>query len=340
MKGYSMVRLFLKYIFCLLILPTVAYSQSTMPVEIIITGKQPGPPMWQVKNGENTLWIFAWLSPIPKNIFWESEKVESVIADAEEYIPRPSGGTSISKLVMFNPINIIRGIRLGRRISRNDDGATLEEVLPAQLYERFAALKAEYFPRDNDIERLRPIAAAGRMVGHIQEAAGLVSADDVGKRIRRLVRRNRDIQVTEINYEMRIEGGFRDIADRVEEFMASISPELELSCFERQLTQMEEDFSEMRYRASTWAQGYVEEFRFIPLQRDEGDDCINMIATSTEQGTYEEVLTAMSSMWLDAVENALINNETTFAVLDINELLLEGGLLAQLKARGYEVIEP
>jgi hypothetical protein len=44
--------------------------------------------------------------------------------------------------------------------------------------------------------------------------------------------------------------------------------------------------------------------------------------------------------WLVAVDKALSTNQSTFAVLGINELLSDDGLFAQLKARGYEVVEP
>jgi len=323
----------------------VAFSQNSAPepsspVEIVVTGKQPGPPLWRVKHGDNTLYIFAWLSPIPEDIYWESTRVEQVIAEAQEYIMMPDVDVSVSPLVMFNPLNIFRGLRLGKRVMRNEDGASLEDMLPPEMYARFSALKTAYFPKNKKIENMRPLVAGGQMVSAIQEEAGLVSAEDVGKRIRRLVRRNRDIQVTEVKHEMRVEGGFKDIANRVETLMDSIPRDLELSCFERQLTQMEEDLDEMQYRASTWAQGYIEEFKFIPLTGDDDDDCTNMIMISSEQDTIETIWADVSEQWLDAAEGALQNNTTTFAVLDFSQLLLDDGLLAQLAARGYQVIQP
>ena len=321
--------------------PHAAMAQADeVPVEIVVTGKQPGPPLWRVKNGDNTLYIFAWLSPIPKDIFWESERVEKVISEAQEYIMQPEVDVSVSPLVMFNPINIFRGVSLGKRVMRNEDDKSLREVLPPELYARFSALKGQYFPRNTKIENMRPLVAGGQMVSTIQKEAGLVPAADVGKRIKRLVKRNRDIRTTEIKVDMKLEGGFRDIANRVETLMDSIPWELELSCFERQVTRMEEDIVEMQYRAATWAQGYIQEFKYIPLTGDDDDDCTNMLMVSSEQDTVEDTRGNISGMWLDAAENALQTNTTTFAVLDFSQLLLENGLLAQLAARGYEVIEP
>lgn len=323
-----------------LFLPVLIFAQDDVPVEIIVEGKQPGPPMWRVKNGDNTLYIFAWLSPIPDNIFWESQRVEQVIAEAQEYIMMPEADVSVSPLVMLNPLNIVRGMSLGKRLTRNEDKAELSEVLPADLYARFAALKEIYFPRNKKIEKMRPLIAGAQMERIIQEEAGLVPASDVGKRIRRLVKRNRDITVTEVKYEQRLEGGFKDLANRVETMMDSFPRELELSCFERQLSRMEEDLGEMQYRANTWAQGYIQEFKFIPLPGDADDDCTQLIATSSEQDMYEDITTTLESEWLTAAENALAGNTVTFAVLDFSELLLEDGLAAQLRNKGYEVLEP
>jgi hypothetical protein len=320
-------------------LSTLAQTDD-VPMEIVVIGKQPGPPLWRVKNGDNTLYIFARLSPIPKNITWESQRVAQVIAEADEFISEPDVDVSVSPLVMFNPINIFRGMSLSKRVMRNDNDAALKDVLPPELYARFSALKAQYFPKNRKIENYRPIVAGGQMTSEVQDAADLVPANDVDKQIRRLVKRNRSISTTEIRYDMKIEGGFKVIARRVEELIDSIPHELELSCFERMVTRMEENIEEMQYRASAWAQGYIQEFKYIPLRGDADDDCTNMMMVSSEQETISEIMSIVSNQWLDAAEKALIRNRTTFAVLNVNELLLYDGLLAQLASRGYEVIEP
>lgn len=58
------------------------------------------------------------------------------------------------------------------------------------------------------------------MVSLVQKAAGLGWAGDVGKRIRYLMRRNRVISMTKIRYDLKLEGGFKDIASRLETMMA------------------------------------------------------------------------------------------------------------------------
>ena len=93
--------------------------------EIVVVGRQPGPPMWRVSKGDHVLWIFPHLSPVPKDMIWETDKVAVVIAKSQEAIGLPRVYWTASPLLLLNPVNIFRGLRLAKRLSRNPDGATL-----------------------------------------------------------------------------------------------------------------------------------------------------------------------------------------------------------------------
>ncbi len=327
-------------LFLLMTSGSPAAETTEPPEEIVVVGRQPGPPLWKVSNGDKVMWIFPYLSTIPKDMIWETDKVEKVIAESQEGLSLPSQNATISPLVMFNPINIFRGVRLARRMSHNPDDATLEEVLPPELHTRFAALQAKYFPREDALDDMRPMVAGGRMTSLILEEEGLVDGGDILKTIRRLKRRNRDMVLTEITVSVEIEGGYRDLADRAQTMMDSLSPEQELACFEQQVTHMEQDLEHMKSRANTWARGYVDEFRNIPLVGEEADACIELMVGTSEEEFIVDINTRMNQMWLDAAEKALATNQSTFATLNINDLLSPNGLLSQLKAKGYEVREP
>lgn len=96
----------------------------------------------------------------------------------------------------------------------------------------------------------------------------------------------------------------------------------------------------MKSRANTWAQGYIDEFRNFPLVYDEPGTCNDLFMGSSEQDTLVDIATREEQMWLEAAETALATNASTFAILPINELLADDGLLSRLKAKGYEVSEP
>jgi hypothetical protein len=336
----------LKFLLPLLLLaPGLAAGQTDATTaaaeEIIVTGRQPGPPMWRVSNGENVLWIFPQLATVPKDMIWESAKAATVIAEAQEVLELPSISANASPVLYMNPVNLFRGMRLAKRLSRDADGRTLEETLPPELYARFLALQARYFPNEaEEFEELRPLVAGARMIGTIQRKEGLGGDQDIMRAIQQLIRRNRGIERTEIEVEIDLEGSFGDLAQRAEDLTASLNPAVELECFESQMRRMEEDIDEMRSRANSWARGYIDAFRGIPLPGGQDDSCLALIVGSSEQDLIVESTLQLQSLWLENAERVLQTNRTTFAILPITELLRNEGPIAKLKAKGYQVREP
>jgi len=323
----------------------MAAEIDAAPEEIIVTGRLPGPPLWKVSNGDKVLWIFPYLDWIPKDMLWDSERVARVIAQSQEVLSQPVVGWGASLQVRLNPISLVRNERLNNRIGSNPDGRTLEETLPPELYARFAALQARYFPGNEYFVDVRPAMAGRTMMNIIRKREGLVQGDDILKTIRRLERRNPAIKHTEISEVMWIDS-FGEYAERVEALYENYPAEEELACFEQQVRHAEEDLDAMKNRANSWAQGYIDEFRSDPLvgywEFDMSNSCVNVlggIASPEREATMARNM-RVSQMWLDAAENALATNASTFAILHIGELLAEDGLLSKLKAKGYEIREP
>jgi hypothetical protein len=316
-------------------------ANAPAPEEFIVTGRQPGPPLWRVNYGDNVLWIFPQLAPVPKDMIWEPGKAATVIAQAQEVLELPSVSANASPGVYLNPVNLFRAMRLAKRLSRDAEGRPLAETLPPELYTRFLALQAKYFPREADeFEELRPAVAAAQMTGIIQTKEGLGGDHAIMKTIQQLIRRNRDIKRTPIEVKVDVEGNFGDLAQRAEDLTASLDPSVELECFESQLRRMEEDVDEMRSRANSWARGYIDEFRGVPLQGGDEDSCLALIVQSSERDVIVESFAQLQSLWLDNAERVLHTNRTTFAILPITELLKDDGAIAKLKAKGYDVREP
>ena len=325
----------------LLLAADLAPGQTQEPVEVIVvTGRQPGPPLWRVISGDHVMYIFPTLSPVPDEMQWESGRVERVLAESQEAFLAPDVDADFSKRILFNPINLVRAPRLFNRLSANPDGATLAEVLPPELYARYRALKIKYFPREDDPEEMRPLFAVGSLSARILRAEGLESGDGIRKELERLMRRSRDLVQTDIEVTVDLTGSFKTLAARAEAFVASLSREQELECFAQSLGILENDLEAMKSRANAWARGRIDEFRGIPLPGDVNDACNIVVFESSEHETLDQLKTELDRRWIDAAERALAHNKSTFAVLEITELLREDGLLADLEARGYEVREP
>jgi hypothetical protein len=348
MKIMAAVKLATLFLLALLPFSSGKAAEVTeAPEEIIVTGRLPGPPLWKVSNGDKVMWIFPLPMWTPKDMLWDSERVARVIAESQEalVVLEVSGGPAAS--VMLNPINVLRAVRLSGRLQRNPDGGTLDENLPPELFARFAALHARYFPQNDAILEMRPLNASEMMMNIIHREEGLDTGGDIVKTIRRLVRRNGDIKHTEISLRVTTADSYREWADGSEAWVESLPREQEQACFEQRVRHMEEDLDQIKSLAHSWAQGDIDEFRnderyYVSLAFDRLEACEDLLTgnASTEQEIRVDVVARAKQMWLDAVENALATNASTFAILPITELLAEDGLLSKLKAKGYEVREP
>lgn len=329
-----------RLVVCLVLACCSLAAAQEQAVEITVLGRQPGPPLWRVSKGEHELWIFPMLSPVPKDMLWDDTKVAAVVANADAYIAPPDADVSLSRLTLFNPVNIVRGLRLAKRLGKNPDGGDLESALPPEVYARFSAVKAEYFPRNDDIDELRPLFAGGRMMDAVREQEELVSPRDIGRRIERLLKRNKSLERITVDVKLDMKGSFRSLATRAETFVDNIPPELELACFDFQLRRAERDIDAMKYRADSWARGYIDEFLGVPLPGDDADPCLQIATSSTEQELVQGMQAELDQRWLVEAERALTTYRSTFAILGITELLSEGGLLAALAKKGYEIHVP
>lgn len=125
--------------------------------EVVVTGRIPGPPLWKVSRDDHVLWILPLVDAYPRNIEWDSARVEALIGHAQEYIERPLASWGISTP---NPFTMARLLSVGKRYSRLDKGEKLSDLLPSDLYRRYEALKARHFPRDSSMESRR-VSVAG-----------------------------------------------------------------------------------------------------------------------------------------------------------------------------------
>ena len=289
--------------------------------EITVVGRYPGPPLWRVASGERVLWIFGDLSPVPKGLDWDPRNAERVLERAGVVIgaPRVSAST-------LNPLRLFRLFRAARRLARNPNESSLAERMPAELYARYAALRARYLPKDED-EELRPVIAALRLYGAALDDVGLTTDSNVGKTIARKMRRSR-AEEAEILFEAEPEAVLDDLA--------KVPAEAELECFASIMTSIETDLEGMKERANAWATGDVDALQRFDYPDAQGN-CFAMLFTVSGLADIRDEL---YTMWLEQAERALATQDTSFSVLPMRELVAADGLLAQLAARGYTVTPP
>src|SRR5215468_3558167 len=131
--------------------PASPATETTTLDTVLVTGEQPGPGLWKVSRGDHVLWILGAQYPLPRDMTWRARDVELTIAQSQAVI---ADAAPKLELNFFHKLTLLPAVYGARK---NEDGATLKDVLSPDLYARWLVLKAKYIGRDNGVERLRPM---------------------------------------------------------------------------------------------------------------------------------------------------------------------------------------
>lgn len=298
---------------------------------VLVSGQYTGPGLWKVSKGDNALWILGTVSPVPKGMDWYSPQAESVLARAQEVIGAPGVTTSVGAGGMFK---MAFAIPTMLRARKNPDGKTLRDVLPADLYARWSALKPVYLGNDMSVEEWRPVFAAGELYQAAVKRSGLVNGTGVRKRLGEITK-ERKTKYTSSSIST-------DIKDPKGLAKSFARAELDdVQCFRSVLDRLELDVANAAQRANAWANGDIVELTRL-FRRGDVTPCFEAVANTEAARSLGmgDAIARGQQLWLKAAESALATNHTTFSTLPVGELLQANGLLARLKAKGYEVVVP
>lgn len=296
-----------------------------------VSGQFAGPGLWKVSKGDHALWIFGTVSPVPRNLEWYSRQAETVLARTQEIIRPPGFTADVGFGGMFKMAFAMPTMLRSRNLP---DDKTLRDVLPADLYARWSALRQQYRFKDDDVERMRPVFAANYLYAAALERVGLDGQSGVGKRVDELAKQHK-IKITTTAVTKQI----KDPKGLAKSFAREQIDDV--PCFRSMLNLLDSDVAVAAQRANAWASGDVPELLRL-ANRPRVSDCMD-VATNTEAGRKlgaDEAIKQSRANWFAAVERALANNHTSFAVLSVGELVDGNGLLAQLRAKGYAVEPP
>jgi uncharacterized protein YbaP (TraB family) len=299
---------------------TLAGAAETAPLidEVVVLGERPGPGMWHVHRGASNLWILGSMSPLPKGITWRSKQFEQLLATTNQVVVPKPFDIGIARilwlLITQRDVLMVRG------------GKRLVDVMPPDLYARFAAQRARYTDDSHKWERYRPIIAAAFLQQDAFHQAGLSTRLDLGAAVRTLADKH-GVRVEELKI-----AGIRDFLEALKD----MPPATENACVAASLVTVEKDLPRLVERAQAWASGNVE--RIARLHEPaEVDAC----RAALDEGTgATEVITKVRGTWLQNMEGHLQVEGTTVAVVNVDMLLESGGLLDELRAKGYEIDSP
>ena len=298
------------------------------PDTVLVVGQRPGPGMWKITKGDHVLWVFATYSPLPAKMQWRSQQVEAIISQSQLYLAPPTLSASVGVWGGLKLLPHMVGVR------KNPGGAMLRDVVEPDVYARWRVLKAKYGIND-DAESERPAFVADTLYRAGLKHAGLATSDEVSKTIQALVAKN-NVKVMKSHVQLDVPNPGKTLKEFKQGSMD------DAACFKTTIERLETDIEVLRARANAWSKGDLSEIRKLSFANREAA-CQSALLSSPAlrdglemQGAEKRV----RKLWLEAAEHALATYTTSFAMLDLSNVLNRNYVMSDLQAKGYTVLAP
>jgi hypothetical protein len=318
-------------------LPASAFAQVPPPATsvptleaVTVSGVQPGPGLWRVTRGEHTLLILGSLAPIPQNMTWKTDEIDDALAHSNELILppkveiKPNAGF-FGKLALLPSLIGVRNL---------PDGATLQETVPADVYQRWLTVKARYIGDDKGVERYRPIFAVVELYRNAVKKSGLGKSGVITRTVTAIATKY-NVKQTPVEYTLLVD----DPRKAVKEFKRSTLDDT--SCFALSVDNIDAQLADMTRRGNAWATGDIAGLRDDRTARQRAA-CLNAVTDGgvAQRVGITDVPREVRNRWMAVVDTAMANDTQAVAIVPIEDLLGDDGYLKALEAKGYKVEAP
>jgi hypothetical protein len=304
-------------------------EQEAVQAQVLVSGRRPGPGLWKVSKGSHVMWVFGLYSPLPQKMEWDAGRVERLVAQSQEVLEPPVARLEVG---FFRSLTLMPGM-IGMK--KNPDGATLHDVLPADVYARWTALKAKYIGNDDGVERYRPFFAAEELLSAGLKKNGLSGGHEVREQIEKIADKNK-VKLSFSGIAMEVDSPSRVLKEFKKGQMDDVA------CFTKTLDRLEGDIEATRVRANAWANGDIAEIRALDY-REREDACNDAVLNASfakDNKAFQNTRERVREAWLKKAEQSLAVNASTFAMLQMKDIADPAGYLAALQAKGYTVDSP
>ena len=142
-----------------------APMEAAAPMEeVVVTGEYAGPGMWQVTHPDHpghTLWIVGEPPLLPQGMRFRSQKVARVASQSQEILA--ATGFELKPDEKVGVFRMLTLVPAAMKLRKNPDKATLQELLPPDIYARWLVQKKLYLGRDSGVEKMRPFLVAEKL---------------------------------------------------------------------------------------------------------------------------------------------------------------------------------
>jgi uncharacterized protein YbaP (TraB family) len=286
--------------------------------EIIVSGERAGPGLWHVQKGAAQLWIFATVSPLPKDMTWRSKQLEKILDGTDQVL--------VAKPVEIGIARALWLLVTQRDLLMLGHGKKLKDVMPADLHARFAAQRAKFTKDADKLEKFRPIIAAAFLEEDALHAVGLSTRLDLADEVRSLARKHH-VRIEEFKF-----AGLHDVLDALK----TLPPATEQKCVAASLATIETGMPRLIDRAQAWATGDVQRIQSLP----ESAEVAQCRAAITVEPGAGDLYTLLRQTWVNNMARHLETGGVTLAVVSMDMLIEPGGFLEALRSRGYTIDSP
>lgn len=292
---------------------------------VLVIGERPGPALWKVTWKDHTLWLLPTLSPLPRGVIWRSSQVEEALLQSREVFFEASLDMRIDNTG-----------KAGAAVDDallNPDNKWLADVLPPDMYRQFAALNQRYAGNYARLEMLRPFYASLQLRKQALRRMQLDSDGQVHDQVAYLARK--------YAVPLRLLG--REIAPRAATLAANLRRTplaVDTECARSQLLQLERELRDATLRANAWSTGDIATLREDWATTRQQDALASCRQLFQQLAPANRAVRETRDRGYNSLRQALRRNQSTLALVLLEEVFDPEGVVARFRSAGYQVDEP
>ena len=284
--------------------------EATVVDDLIVTAREAGPAWWRVSKGSSVAWVLGVPVGLPGGYKWDTRYLDLHLVGARQAITPP---VSTASLFSIPALLSLRG--------KMKAATPLEDSLPAELRARFVAGARALGQDPSRYDRWNGLYAGFLMISDFRKAGRMDNFDPMPAVNRAVRAHGLSAKPAAVYKAMPI----------LKAGVAELNVEIEQACLSDALDEIEGGAERQRRAAEGWGRGEVR----LALTAAFGfDHCMNMLpegARLARQAMADEA---------GAISSALDQPGQVVVVLPLRPLLAQGGVLEQLKVKGYAIRTP
>jgi uncharacterized protein YbaP (TraB family) len=287
----------------------IADPDSVLVEELVVVARDKGPAWWTVSNGVSTVYVLGAPTLAPKRTKWDTTTLDRRLKGASQAI------------LPFQEVKVHLSGSIGAawNLMRLRSSRPFEDTVDPQTRARFIAAREKIGQPASRYKTNNALAAGLLLAGDYRDHAGLTNADTA--KVVKVYAKLAKVPVVQRTYDV---GGLLGAVLRTPKDAGR-------ACLDAVLDQVEAGPGVTITAATAWADG---DTRGALENERTYERCINMVpgAQAFDARTKGDQVAA--------IEKALQAPGHAIAVVQLRPLLAQGGVLDQLRAKGFQVKTP